>query len=159
MYLSVTAIVLGEVQARPDERLQGQPRGGPMRLISLVVTCGLLVACRHPIEVRGLYVSGDGAGYLFPCDQPTTMWGVSDSALATRYRLTATNPHQLLYVRLRGVEVDSGGIYGPMGHGGRHLLVRTILEIRARGTGECPGIAPAPPMLPVSQVRYPRRPA
>jgi hypothetical protein len=111
-----------------------------MRLLSLVAIAGLLVACRRSIDVRGLYVYGDGAGYFVPCDQPGVMWGVSDTALATRYRLTATTPYQLLFVRLRGVEVDSGGIYGPMGHGGRHLLVRRILEMRARREGECPGI-------------------
>ncbi|OLE00125.1 MAG: hypothetical protein AUG80_03365 [Candidatus Rokubacteria bacterium 13_1_20CM_4_68_9] len=99
---------------------------------------GLLIACRHPIEVRGLYANHDGAGELFPCDRPKTMLQVSDSALATSYRLNATKPHQLLFVRLRGVRADSGSIYG----GSHHFLVQQILEVRAPRNGECPGVAP-----------------
>jgi hypothetical protein len=110
-----------------------------MRLLSLVVIAGLLVACGRPIEVRGLYVidDGTGAGALVPCDQPKTLLTVADSGLATRYRLQATTPYELLFVRLRGVRADSGSIYG-----GRHYLqVRQILAVRARGAGECPNVA------------------
>ncbi len=115
-----------------------------MRFLSLVVLSGLLVACRRPIEVRGLYVSHDGTGGFFPCDQPNIILEVSDSALATRYRLQATQPHQLLFVRLRGVRADSGSIYASS----HHFLVQRILEIRARRDGECPSVAkPIPPLL------------
>ncbi len=118
-----------------------------MRLLSLVVLSGLLVACRRPIEVRGLYVNHDGAGDFFPCDQPKMILRVSDSTLATSYRRNATAPYQLLFVRLRGVRADSGSIYG----GSHHFLVRQILEIRARRSGECPSIAkPVPPTLLLS---------
>ena len=109
-----------------------------MKLPRLVVISGLLIACRHPIEVRGLYANHDGAGELFPCDRPKTMLQVSDSALATSYRLNATKPYQLLFVRLRGVRADSGSIYG----GSHHFLVQQILEVRAPRSGECPGVAP-----------------
>jgi len=104
--------------------------------LSLLVISGLLVTCRRPVELRGLYVSDDGAGTLFPCDQPKTMLQVSDSALATSYRLKATKPYQLLFVRLSGVTADSGSIYG----GSHHFLVHQILEIRARRNGECPSV-------------------
>jgi hypothetical protein len=110
-----------------------------MRLLGLVMMAGLLVACARPIEVRGLYVidDGTGAGALVPCDQPKTLLTVADSGLATRYRLQATTPYELLLVRLRGVRADSGSIYG-----GRHYLeVRQILEVRGRGAGECPNVA------------------
>src|SRR3989442_4215377 len=111
-----------------------------MRLLSFVVLSGLLVACRRPIEVRGLYVSHDGTGGFFPCDQPNIILDVSDSALATRYRLQATQPHQLLFVRLRGVRADSGSIYASS----HHFLVQDVLELRKR-TGECPKVGDSLP--------------
>jgi hypothetical protein len=118
-----------------------------MRLLSVVVLSGLLVACRRPVEVRGLYVSHDGTGGFFPCDQPNILLEVSDSALARRYRQQATQPHQLLFVRLRGVRADSGSIYASS----HHFLVQRILEIRARRDGECPSVAkPVPPTLLLS---------
>src|SRR5713226_7702028 len=122
-----------------------------MRLPVLVVLTGALVACQRPVELRGLYVSNDGTGGFFPCDQPNTVLLVSDSALTTSYRLKATQPYQLLFVRLRGVRTDSGSIYG----GSHHFLVQQILEIRARRSGECPNVArPVPLML----LRSPRSP-
>jgi hypothetical protein len=99
--------------------------------------CGLLVACRHPTEVRGLYAHDHGAGAFVPCDRSNILLHVSDSALTARYRLTATKPYEPLFVRLRGVQADSGSIYG----GEHHFLVRQILEIRALETGECPSAA------------------
>jgi len=108
-----------------------------MRLLSVVAIAGLLVACGRPIDVRGLYVNDDGAGALVPCDQPKTLLTVTDSGLATRYRREATKPNEPLFVHLRGVRADSGSIYG-----GRHYLeVRQVLEVRARGGGECPNVA------------------
>lgn len=108
-----------------------------MRLLSVVAIAGLLVACGRPIDVRGLYVNDDGAGALVPCDQPKTLLTVTDSGLATRYRREATKPNEPLFVHLRGVRADSGSIYG-----GKHYLeVRQVLEVRARGVGECPNVA------------------
>lgn len=119
-----------------------------MRLLSLVVISSLLVACHRSIEVSGLYVADARAGFFFPCDQPNTMWQVSDSTSATSYRLKATRPFQPLYVRLRGVKSDSSGIYGPAGSGRYHFLVQQILEIRPRGDGECPSITDTRLVLP-----------
>src|SRR2546430_7048735 len=103
-----------------------------MRLLSVVVIASLLAACERSIEVRGIYVNDDGAGALVPCDQPKTLLSVSDSGLASRYRLQATKPYEPVYVRLRGVRADSGSIYG----GNHHLRVGQILEVRARGRSE-----------------------
>src|SRR2546430_4417894 len=102
-----------------------------MRLLSVVAIAGLLVACGRPIEVRGLYVNDDGAGALVPCDQPKTLFTVTDSGLATRYRREATQPHEPLFVHLRGVPADSGSIYG----GGGHPRGRHNFEGRGRGGG------------------------
>jgi len=104
------------------------------------VISGLLVACRPQIEVRGLYVSDD-PGALLSCDQPKTLLLVADSALAASYRLIATQPHQWVFVRLRGVTETHGSIYG----GSHHLLVQQILEIRPVRRGECQRVtAPVP---------------
>jgi len=125
-----------------------------MRLLSLVLVSSLVVACRRPIEVRGLYVSDGGAGDFFPCDHPNTTLRVSDSALATSYRLKATKPHELLFVRLRGVTADSGSIYG----GSHHFLVQHILEVRPRRNGDCPSVAnPILPTLLLSPTGLPNK--
>jgi hypothetical protein len=114
-----------------------------MRLLNLAVISVLLAACRGSVEVRGLYVNDDGAGSLILCDQPKTILQVRDSALTTSYRRTATQPYQLLFVRLRGVKADSGSIY----YSSHHLLVQQILEVRARRNGECPSVAPPIPLF------------
>jgi len=106
-----------------------------------VVVAGLLLACRGPVEVRGLYVSDDQST-LLSCDQPKTLLLVSDSALAASYRHIATQPHQWLFVRLRGVTEIHGSIYG----GSHHLLVQQILEIRPVRRGECQRVATGVPM-------------
>src|SRR6266542_6671262 len=103
-----------------------------MRSLCFAGVCGVLVACRPQIEVRGLYVSDD-PGALVSCDQPKTLLLVADSALAARYQLIATQPHQWLFVRLRGVTETHGSIYGGL----HHLLVQQILEIRPVRRGEC----------------------
>jgi len=108
-----------------------------MRPLSLMMISVLVAACERPIEVRGLYVNDDGIGALVPCDQPKTLLTVTDSGLATRYRREATRPYEPLFVHLRGVRADSGSIYG----GKHYLAVRQILEVRARGAGECPNVA------------------
>jgi hypothetical protein len=115
-----------------------------MRLLSLVVISGVVAACQRPVEVRGLYVNDHGPGNFLPCDQPKTIVLVQDSALVARYRVTATQPYQPVFVRLRGVPVDSGSIYG----GQHYFLVQRILEVRPRQSGECPGASPALPISP-----------
>ncbi len=108
-----------------------------MRLFPLAVITALVVACGRSVELRGLYAHDDGAGALLPCDQPTILLHVGDSALAARYRREATRPYEVLFVRLRGVRADSGSI-----HGGPHYFrVGQILEMRARQQGECPNVA------------------
>src|SRR5438552_18252122 len=103
-----------------------------MRLLSVVAIAGLLVACGRPIDVRGLYVNDDGAGALVPCDQPKTLFTVTDSGLATRYRREATKPNEPLFVHLRGVRADSGSI----DWGGPYLRGRQSLQGPARAAGE-----------------------
>ncbi len=111
-----------------------------MRLLPLALISGLVVACRQPLEVRGLFVS-DGQGALVSCDERQTLLLISDSALAADYRQIATQPHQWLFVRLRGVTETHGSIYG----GSHHLLVQQILEIRPVRRGECQRVvAPVP---------------
>ena len=111
------------------------------RAVSLAVISGLLVACRQPLEVRGLYVSDD-PGALVSCDAQQTLLLVSDSALAASYRHIATQPHQWVFVRLRGVTETHGSIYG----GSHHLLVQQILEIRPVRRGECQRVAAPVPL-------------
>ncbi len=112
-----------------------------MRPERILILAAALVACHRPTEVHGLYVNQDGAGSFFPCDDPSTRIVVQDSALETRYHKTATLPHQAVFVRLRGVNGHEGSIYG----GQRFFEVEQILEVRARGSGECPRVAqPAP---------------
>ena len=103
-----------------------------MRILPLVLISGLLIACRPQLEVRGLYVS-DGSGALVSCDRPEKLLLVSDSALAADYHHIATQPHQWLFVRIRGVTETHGSIYG----GSHHLLVQQILEIRPARRDEC----------------------
>ena len=103
----------------------------------------ILAACHRPKEFRGLYLSQDGAGVLFPCDDSTMVIQVQDSALSASYRNLSSSTSQPLFVRVRGVQRDSGSIYG-----GKHFLeVHQVIETRARASGECPGIAQANPSL------------
>jgi hypothetical protein len=119
-----------------------------MRLLCLLVLSSALVACQRTVEVSGLYVASARGGVLFLCDQPNPMWQVSDSTLAAAYRLKAAQPGQPLFVRLRGVKLDSAGIYGNAGYGKNHLLVRQVLAMRPRANGECPGITDTRLALP-----------
>src|SRR2546430_15003126 len=89
-----------------------------MRLLSVVAIAGLLVACGRPIEVRGLYVNDDGAGALVPCDQPKTLFTVTDSGLATRYRRGARNAH----VTALGYRASALGIFPRAMGGGQPCL-------------------------------------
>ena len=119
-----------------------------MRLLSVPMILGFLAACQRSVEVRGLYANDHGPGNFLACDHPKTIVLISDSVLAARYRLTVTQPSQPLFVRLRGVPVDSGSIYG----GKHYFLVQRILEMRPRRNGECPG---GSPVLPLSATGLP----
>jgi hypothetical protein len=113
-------------------------------LVSLPV---VLIACHRPAEVRGLYINHDGMGMLFPCDDARIRLVVQDSALEARYWLMVSD-HEPLFVRLRGIKSRSGG---PKGGGQSFFEVQGILEVRARASGECPGVAqPIAPLLPTS---------
>ncbi len=124
-----------------------------MRVRSLVVMLGFCVACQRPVDVRGVYVSHNQTGIFFPCDEPTMLVRVSDSVLASKYRLHATKPHEPLFVRLRGVPSDSGSIY----YSSHHFLVEQILEIRPRRGGECPTVATAIPLAPITPRGLPNK--
>jgi hypothetical protein len=116
-----------------------------MRGFALVLTAGVLAGCHATTEVRGIYVGDDREGTFFPCDDPTIIVRVPDSALAATYRRMADAPHQPVYVQLRGVRGHAGSIYG----GPRYFLVQRVLEIRARRIGECPKVArPVAPVFP-----------
>lgn len=108
-----------------------------MRLSSLVTLVGALAACSGAREVSGLYVRGPSTGAFFPCDGSRGLWQVADTGLANRYRQTATRPFELVFVRMRGVRVDSSGIYGPAGHGAIHFVVQRLEQVRRRRAGEC----------------------
>src|SRR3989449_10734750 len=108
-----------------DSSHGGVVRRRRSRAACLAVISGLLVACRQPLEVRGLYVS-DGQGALVSCDEQQTLLLVSDSALAENYTHIATQPHQWLFVRLRGVTETHGSIYG----GSPPPVLQPILQIR-----------------------------
>ncbi len=116
------------------------PAGGRMLRFRWVVVAALSFACHRAADVSGLYANGpasprgEASGAFFPCDQPKTMWRISDSLLAERSRGIAAQPNQLLFARLRGVRSDSGSIYG----GSHYFRVTQILELRARRPGECP---------------------
>jgi hypothetical protein len=113
----------------------------------LVVTASLLVACHPSIDVHGIYVGDDREGMFFPCDDPTTIVLVPDSTLAATYRQMVTQPHQPVYVHLRGVRGHAGSIYG----GPKYFLVDQVVEIRARRTEECPKVArPVSPVFPTT---------
>lgn len=111
-----------------------------MRRFTLVLIAGLLLGCHPTTDVHGIYVGDHGEGVFFPCDDPTIIVRVPDSTLAATYRLLAGESHQPVYVQLRGVRGHAGSIYG----GPRYFLVHQVLEIRARGAGECPKVARSP---------------
>ena len=112
--------------------------------VSTIMLSVLLVACQRPREVRGLYVSQDGSGMVFPCDDPTARLVVQDSVLDHQYR-SMTAGREPLFVRVRGTKSRTGS---PKGGGQQHLRIQQVLEMRARASGECPGVAqPIAPLL------------
>lgn len=114
-----------------------------MRKFWALLLLTVLAACNRPKEFRGLYMSQDGNGVFFPCADSTLFIHVQDSGLSTRYDKLAGASPQPIFVRVRGVQRDSGSVYG----GPHYLDVREVIEMRARAPGECPGVAGAGPSL------------
>jgi len=116
------------------------------RYPTVLLLCIALAACHQPTEIRGMYMTGVGQGWFFPCDDAKTIVVIPDSTLAARYQQTVT-VHEPIFVRLRGVPGHEGSIYG----GQRSFQVLQILELRPRGAGECPAVAqPVTPVVPSS---------
>ncbi len=117
----------------------------PIRFAHLLLLSCALGACHRPTEVRGIYVSQDGAGTFFPCDDAKSAVIVPDTALAATYRRAVSTRDEGLFVRLRGINARSGSIYS----GRRYFVVQQILEVRTRALGECPAVAhPLSSVLP-----------
>lgn len=97
----------------------------------------LALACQPvPHEVQGIYLVNDTQGVFFPCDNGGSILRVQDSTLEARYRALGHTSGAGAYVRLKASERDSGSVYDS-----RHYLVLdSILEIRARRSGDCPGV-------------------
>jgi hypothetical protein len=114
-----------------------------MRL-SLSTLLLLAVGCQPaPHELEGIYVGEGRRGVFFPCDNGGRMVRVQDSTLQSRYRALGDTAGVGVFVRLRAEERDSGSVYES-----RHYLVLdSILEIRTRRSGECPGVVEASEVL------------
>jgi hypothetical protein len=112
-------------------------------LLLVVISALALAGCHRPTEIRGLYLSYEATGTLFPCDNSHITMDVPDSTLAARHRSMAVG-HEPLFVRLKGINGHAGS---PKGSPRYYFLVQQVLEIRARAPGECPGVAQpiAPP--------------
>jgi hypothetical protein len=113
-----------------------------MRALTLLGVMLLAAACHPAGDVSGLYSdafvrpAGATGGSFIPCDQPKSVWVVSDSSLAAAYRRAAGHPYEAMFVRLRGLKGIAGSVYG-----GPHTLdVHRVLEIRARRAGDCPAV-------------------
>jgi hypothetical protein len=114
-----------------------------MRSYLIVSLVALSFGCHRPRDVRGLYLSQDGAGAFFPCEDSTTVLQVQDSTLSARYHALVGGSTEPAWAHLRGIQRDSGSVYG-----GKHYLeVREILELRLRAPGECPAVAQRSPSL------------
>jgi hypothetical protein len=130
-------------------QLKRDPLGSPneafgmQRILILAAAAGLGMACHRPTEISGVYVSHDGSGSLFPCDDSRRVVAVRDAALADRYHSVATR-NEPVFVRLFGIKGHAGS---PKGSPKYYFLVHEILEIRMRADSDCPGIAQPLPRL------------
>lgn len=104
----------------------------------------LALACQPaPHVVQGIYLGQDSQGVFFPCDNGGSILLVQDSTLEARYRALGDTSRAGAYVRLKAAVRDSGSVYDS-----RHYLVLdSILELRARRSGECPGVVEASGVL------------
>lgn len=104
----------------------------------------LAVGCqRTPHELQGIYLGEDSQAVFFPCDNGGSIVRVQDSALEARYRALGDTSSGGVFVRLSAVERDSGSIYGSQ----QYLVLDSVLELRQRRPGECPGVAEASEVL------------
>ena len=71
---------------------------------AFVLAATVLAACHRPTEIRGVYLSRDGSGVLFPCDDARRVVDVPDSGLAVRYHAITTG-NDPAFVRLHGKKV------------------------------------------------------
>ena len=94
-------------------------------------------------EVQGIYLGEDGRGVFFPCDDGSSIVRVQDSTLQARYRALRDTSGAGVFVRLRAEEHDSGSVYESR----QYLVLDSILELRARRPGECPGVVEASGVL------------
>src|SRR5258705_8893884 len=108
------------------------------RYSTVLLLSTALAACHQPTEIHGMYMTGVGQGWFFPCDDAKTIVVIPDSTLAARYQQTVT-VHEPIFVRLRGVPGHEGSIYG----GRRAFTGQQSLDLAAR----CPAGEPrgAPP--------------
>jgi hypothetical protein len=97
----------------------------------------LVVGCRRPTNLDGIYVRQEGQGTFFPCDSVNVAFRVGDSALAAKYDLITAAPSQPIYARITAVKRRAGSPKG----GWRYLEVREILEVRPRASNDCPNVA------------------
>src|SRR5258708_32881349 len=81
------------------------------RYSTVLLLSTALAACHQPTEIHGMYMTGVGQGWFFPCDDAKTIVVIPDSTLAARYQQTVT-VHEPIFVRLRGVPGHEGSIYG-----------------------------------------------
>ena len=109
----------------------------PLGIVPTIVLAAAVVACNRPTEIHGVYITQDGTGVLFPCDDSRRVVHVEDSTLALRYRSVAPS-HEPVFVRLRGIKGHTGS---PKGGARYHFLVQEILEIRVRASSDCPDVA------------------
>jgi hypothetical protein len=104
----------------------------------------LVTACqRAPHEFQGIYLSEDRQGVFFPCDNGGSIMRVQDATLDARYRALGDSAGAGVFLRLRAEERDSGSVYESQ----QYLVLDSILEIRQRRSGECPGVAEASEVL------------
>jgi hypothetical protein len=108
-----------------------------MRILSSAIVLVACAACHGSSDMAGVYVGMDRSGTFFPCDSANVALMVPDSALAARYQTLVASPGEPVFVRLRGVKRRSGSIYD----GRRWFQVQQVVELRARGRGECPRVA------------------
>ncbi|HET7603785.1 MAG TPA: hypothetical protein VFK36_12255 [Gemmatimonadales bacterium] len=106
----------------------------PRLLLPLLVFAAACQPQAH--EVQGIYLGEDSQGIFFPCDNGGSVMRVHSAALQARYRALTDTGGTGAFVRLRAETRDSGSVYDS-----RHYLVLdSIMEMRARRSGECPGV-------------------
>lgn len=120
-----------------------------MRHLSVIPVL-LTLACGSNVrDVSGLYAEGSEFSAFVSCSDHRDLYWIADSSLSSAYQRIARKPLDPVFVRLTGIRSDSGA-FGHMGSAKYSFTVKTIVEIRARGPGECAPLpdSPAAPVLP-----------